>query len=135
MSWALLPVALAVAPKSSAMRAGLVIEKPIGSLAGAFLHRDVDHHVGALLVGADRFDRVPAPEPLPGAKRQQQGRGRCFQIGSFPVLLALQQFQLRYALDPIAGSVLHHFTDIDRVVAHAGDDAEILADALAGRTW
>ena len=36
MSCEFLPVALTVAPKSSAMRVGLVIEKPIGSLAGAF---------------------------------------------------------------------------------------------------
>jgi hypothetical protein len=71
MSWLLLPVALTVAPKSSAMRAGLVIEKPIGSLAGGFLHRDVDDHVGALLVGADRFDRVVLRQH--GALRQQPG--------------------------------------------------------------
>ena len=103
-------------------------------LGRRLLHGDVDHHVAALLVGADRFDRVVLRQRAAARRAPAAGRVRCVQVGSFSCLLALQ-LQLRHAFDPLAGSVLHHFTDIHGVVAHAGDDAEILADALAGLTW
>jgi hypothetical protein len=39
------------------MRAGLVIEKPMGGFVSGF-ELDFDDHIGALLIGTDGFDRI-----------------------------------------------------------------------------
>ena len=118
------PMALVTPGKSSAMRAGVWIAKPVGTAASGCeksirttsappcIELVTDSIAFCACASADRAERQQADagsaQPLCAIR---------FVLASFRPLL---QLQCRRAFDPFTGGVLHDFTQAEFGFAHTG---------------